>query len=298
MVKAPFSYFGGKSRVAPIIWDGLGEVSNYVEPFAGSLAVLLANPKIPKIETINDKDCHIANFWRAVANSPDDVIKYADSPVHEADLHARHKWIVESTTKDFVEKMHSDPDFFNAKMAGWWVWGMGASIGNNWLQPKGLKASPLLSSAGGGIHGLTLSVKDWMYKLHARVRRVRMCCGDWSKLVTPSVTFGNKGLSSKDITAVFLDPPYDYSGRDKVYKEESNVWYDTYKWAMDNGDNPKLRIVLCGYEGDYEIPPNWQTTSWKSNGGMANLGDSRGKDNAKKERIYFSPHCLKVTKDL
>ncbi len=294
MIKSCFPYFGGKSRVAKIIWQAFGDISNYVEPFAGSLAVLLANPKVPKIETVNDKDCFIANFWRAVANDPEGVVKFADTPIHEADLHARHQWLLSAVDDEFIKKMHSDPNYYDLKIAGWWVWGIGASVGNNWLQSKGLKAAPLLSSAGGGIHGLTLSVQDWMSLLQKRTRRTRMCCGDWSKLVSPAVTYGNKGLGAKEITAVFLDPPYDYKGRDKVYKEETNVWQDTYQWAMDNGDNPKLRIALCGYEGDYDVPSSWQTYSWKTNGGMANLGDTRGKDNAAKERIFFSPHCLKI----
>lgn len=41
-LKAPFPYFGGKSKVAPLIWERFGVVSNYVEPFFGSGAVLLA----------------------------------------------------------------------------------------------------------------------------------------------------------------------------------------------------------------------------------------------------------------
>ena len=40
-LKAPFPYFGGKSLAAGLVWSRLGEVKNYVEPFAGSLAVLL-----------------------------------------------------------------------------------------------------------------------------------------------------------------------------------------------------------------------------------------------------------------
>jgi site-specific DNA-adenine methylase len=41
MLKAPFPWFGGKSRVADIVWDRFGDVANYVEPFFGSGAVLL-----------------------------------------------------------------------------------------------------------------------------------------------------------------------------------------------------------------------------------------------------------------
>lgn len=63
-MKAPFPWFGGKSRAAPLIWECLGNVTNYVEPFAGSLAVLLLRPWGPgRNETVNDKDCYVANFW-------------------------------------------------------------------------------------------------------------------------------------------------------------------------------------------------------------------------------------------
>lgn len=53
-LKAPFPWFGGKSLAASLIWERLGDVPNYVEPFFGSGAVLLARPHEPGIETIND----------------------------------------------------------------------------------------------------------------------------------------------------------------------------------------------------------------------------------------------------
>jgi len=291
LVKSPYPYFGGKGKVAPLIWQVLGKVSNHVEPFAGSLAVLLANPNQPKIETVNDKDCFIANFWRAVSQDPEGVAKFADYPVHETDLHAKHQWLVSSATDDFKKKMDTDPDYYDLKIAGWWVWGMGASVGNNWLQPKGIKALPMLSSAGGGIHGMTLPILEWFKRLQERTRRVRVCSGDWARVVTPSITYNSKGLSPKDITAVFLDPPYDHNKRNKVYKEDGDIFSDVCKWAFDNGDNPRLRIALCGYEGDATPPIGWQAHQWKNNGGLGNMGDGQGKLNATREIIYFSPHC-------
>ena len=36
-----------------------------VEPFAGSLAVLLGRPTPPRTETVNDADCYLSNFWPA-----------------------------------------------------------------------------------------------------------------------------------------------------------------------------------------------------------------------------------------
>jgi site-specific DNA-adenine methylase len=84
-VKAPFPWYGGKSRAAPIVWRAFGDVPNYVEPFAGSMAVLLARPHEPKVETVNDLDGLIANFWRATKAAPDEVAHWCDWPVNEAD---------------------------------------------------------------------------------------------------------------------------------------------------------------------------------------------------------------------
>lgn len=65
-LKAPYPWFGGKARVSDLVWSRFGDVANYVEPFAGSLAVLLGRPHAPRVETVNDKFCFIANFWRAL----------------------------------------------------------------------------------------------------------------------------------------------------------------------------------------------------------------------------------------
>jgi len=207
-------------------------------------------------------------------------------------LHARQRWLLSIVTEEFKSKLDMNHDFYDIKVAGYWVWGMGASIGNNWLNSKGLNSAPLLSSAGGGIHGLSYNIYDWFNRLQKRTRRVRVTCGDWSRVVTPSVTYGNKGLGPKDITGVFLDPPYDLSKRDQVYNEDGNVFNEVCKWAIDNGDNPRLRIVLCGYDGDHNIPDTWKVHSWQTNGGLANLGNDRGKSNRAKERIWFSPNCI------
>ena len=87
-LKAPFPWFGGKSRVADVVWQRFGNVQNYVEPFFGSGAVLLGRPQpFDGVETVNDKDGFVANFWRALQAAPDEVARHADWPVNENDLH-------------------------------------------------------------------------------------------------------------------------------------------------------------------------------------------------------------------
>jgi hypothetical protein len=135
VLKAPFPYFGGKGAVAGVIWERLGNVRNYIEPFCGSAAVLLARPHPAQIETLNDADCFVANFWRATARDPEAVAEHADWPVNEADLYARHRWLVLSDeAKAIRERIRADPEFSDPKVAGWWCWGACCWIGAGWCR--------------------------------------------------------------------------------------------------------------------------------------------------------------------
>ena len=71
-LKPPFAYYGGKTTLAPRIAELLPPHDHYVEPFAGSLAVLLAKEPA-KLETVNDLDGHLVTFWRVLRDQPDEL---------------------------------------------------------------------------------------------------------------------------------------------------------------------------------------------------------------------------------
>ena len=394
------------------MWRGFGDVANYVEPFAGSLAVLLGRPdehfaERTPIETVNDLDCYLANFWRAVKWAPELVAEHADWPVNEADLHARHRDLVARV--EFRKRMKREARFFDAEIAGWWVWGLCQWIGGGWCaasnweanakRPRGVNTAeearrPNLHTANGvhrrkietaevegrphllrgkgvhrtngsvewegrgaggaragvgvhkrslarlvqdaesasgkrpriartglfphsdapdsrGVHLLSGEVHEkmpkadrggsrlqfgsraplvaWMQALAARLRRVRVCCGQWHRVL------GRSSTESIGITGVMLDPPYlAEAGRDpSLYSaEDLTVAADVREWALKNGDNPKLRIALCGYEGEHDMPASWECVEWKAAGGYAAAAGNH--ENAHRERIWFSPHCQLV----
>lgn len=292
---------------------------------------MLGRPHSPGIETVNDLDCMVANFWRALQHAPDTVAAAADWPVNEADQHARHRWL--SSQADFRERMKCDPYYYDAKIAGWWVWGQCIWIGGGWCGVKlpgrqsrklphlgnggcginrklphlgdggrGINRKRYLTDAGNGIHRKSIAesgsdllssnpLRAYMERLATRLRRVRVCCGDWSRITGESVTV------KQGITGVFLDPPYSAeAGRDaNLYATESlTVAHEVRSWAVANGENPLLRIALCGYEGEHNMPQNWQCVDWKTQGGYGSVGraDSAGQTNSGRERIWFSPHCL------
>ena len=358
-LRAPFPLFGGKARIAPYVWSRLGDCPNYVEPFLGSAAFLLARPDAhqwwDRIETCNDAEGAVCNLWRAIKHAPDEVAKWADNPVFENDLHARHVWL-RRELPGLQPKLEADVDFFDARAAGYWVWGMSTWIGGGWCSPSGngpwevvdgefiktgngqKRTRPHLGDAGRGVHrklphlgnagvgvrrqlphlgdagrgvhrkrphlggagtGIPNVCEEWaehlrayMRRLSDRFRRVRVCCGDWARVMGPAPT-GDRGL-----TAVILDPPYALEERaEGCYAVDApGIARDVRAWCVEHGNDPRLRIALCGYrgEGHEELEDlGWTVHTWKTKGGYGNrAADGRGRANALKECVWFSPHCL------
>lgn len=361
-LRAPFPYFGGKSRAASLVWARFGQCVNYVEPFAGSLAVLLACPKAqrPRVETVNDVNAFLCNFWRAVAFDSEAVARWADWPVVENDLHSRHKWLLKMVPL-LRARLDADPMYFDARVAGWWVWGASAWIGSGWCEEgkaardqapdlagstsgnktypnhgKGVNGfgmrepSPRLPDLGGGtqwgtdepnaragrgVHsgaargpsrqlpalagggasnaGLNgyaarTALYDIFARLSERLRYVRVACGDWARICTDAVTHRH------GLTAVFLDPPYD--GFEGIYGAAEDhpepLSARVRAWALEAGKRPDMRVCLAGYEGEHDMP-GWECVAWKAKGGYSNAAADGNNGNAKRERLWFSPACLR-----
>lgn len=85
-MKPPFTYFGGKTAIADEIVRHLHAHQHYVEPFAGSLAVLLAKPPA-HMETVSDLDGDLFNFWRMLRERTDEFVRVcALTPHSRAEL--------------------------------------------------------------------------------------------------------------------------------------------------------------------------------------------------------------------
>jgi DNA adenine methylase len=342
-IKAPFVWFGGKRRVAPQVWAALGDVDNYVEPFAGSLAVTLGRPHNlddgqRRAETVNDADGYIANFWRAITLDPDAVADWCDWPVNEVDLFARHLWLVNDGRSRLLHGLESDPDWYDPQIAGWWVWGINAWIGSGWCSGDGPWVSddtgevgkrphlgdagrgvnrqlPHLGTAGQGVNrqlphlgnrgadkpsGRTSSNPDALHEYFAqlatRLRDVRVCCGDWTRVVTRGA------LSYGATVGVFLDPPYlgDVRTADLYIVDDHDIANDVRQWCLANGDNPRYRIVLAGYltEHDHLISDTWRRHRWSSSASYQTTESAVRQDgnlaNRHLECLWMSPHCVDI----
>ena len=310
MLQAPFPYFGGKRRAASTIWTALGDPGGYVEPFCGSAAVLLSRPAFTgrRVETINDADGWLVNAWRAIRDDPASVAWHSYGPVTEIDYHARLAWLQERRTPDLVSWLEGDPEAYDAKAAGWWLYVMAAGIGDPfgpgpWRVIDGrltdTRELPHVGNAGQGVNrelphvgnagqGDLDRLTAYLAALADRLRRVRITCGDWRRVLTPSASRATAG--GDGAVAVFLDPPYATSGDVYAHSDgHAAVAQEAAAWALANGET--YRIVLCGYDDEHDglLEHGWRREHGKAGGGA---GYSTRPDNGRRERLWLSPSCL------
>jgi site-specific DNA-adenine methylase len=257
-LSAPFSYYGGKRRVAPLVWAALGDPNLYIEPFFGSGAALLARPDQPRREIVNDIDGFVVNFWRAVQRDPVAVAKAAARPVYELDLCAWHRHLCAVGRKRrLLQRVAEDPKYSDAAIAGIWCWGLSIWIGGGfcageWHGPgdarnrgTGLVEHKKPRLKPDGIVAVTRRnrVREIMEHLAHRLRHAVVVCGDWRRCFMPS------DLKGRSDVGIFLDPPYAHTtGRDtKIYRHEKADTSDVESFCEQYGHKRHVRIVLAGF---------------------------------------------------
>jgi hypothetical protein len=126
-----------------------------------------------------------------------------------------------------------------------------------------------------------------MGALAVRLRRVRIACGSWDRVLGDSVTWRH------GTTAVFLDPPYADGAMDYSVAARGAVAADVAEWAREAGKRKDMRVALAGHDGEHDMP-GWTAVPWKARGGYGNQGGDDEDDNRHREVIWFSPACLEV----
>jgi hypothetical protein len=324
---APFPYFGGKRRAAPRIWQALGDPSGYVEPFAGSAAVLLARPSFKgrRVETLNDADGWLVNTWRAIQLSPDAVAAAAWGPVAEIDYHARLAWLQERRTPDLVAWLEGDPEAHDAKAAGWWLYVLACGIGDPfgpgpWRVVDGHlrkvgnagrgvnRELPHLGDAGRGVNrelphlgdagqGVNRELPHLGDAGQGQLRAYMQALAE--RLHRVRITCGSwervvkpsvtrSGTGGDGSRAVFLDPPYATSG-DLYAHAGGDVAVGVREWCT--AAPRELRIILCGYDDEHDalLAHGWSVTEGKAGRGA---GYSVNPTNGRRERLWLSPACI------
>jgi hypothetical protein len=146
---------------------------------------------------------------------------------------------------------------------------------------------------------------EWFKFLANRLRHVRILCGEWERALTESAVLSLSCRKEGGVAGVFLDPPYgvEASRAGGLYvHDDLSLAARVREWCKLNGDHPKLRIVLAGFDNEHtELEAlGWRCVPWFKGGflkgGMGNTGGA-GNHQMHRDRLWLSPHCLPLEEE-
>lgn len=276
MTMPPFAYFGGKVRAADKIVPLLPPHCHYVEPFAGSLAVLLAKPR-SRMETVNDLDKNLMTFWRVLRERPEDLALAMALTPHSRAEHL-DAYRLDDLDGDDVERARR-------------VWvllsqGRGGSMRRTgWRFYRNPGAS-------------TYAMPDY---LEAYVRRVPPCA---DRIAGVSL----ECRDALDVIAdygqhpdvlLYVDPPYLGTTRSANYAHEM-LTEDEHRALAAALTGCRASVVLSGYSSplyDGDLYADWhrvEFAAWTGNG----IRDGRTKVDGERTEVLWSNRPLAVADDL
>lgn len=219
----PFPYFGGKMRLAEQIVSNFPAHDRYVEPFAGSLAVLFA--KTPAaFEVVNDIDSRLMRFWRVLRDRGDELERAcALTP------HSREEYIL-------AKKGPVPDDEIEDARQLWLLYSQsisGAYEGAGWRAPGPTRKSP-------GQHFSRFHER--FAGLQERLQHVTLENTDALRLIERFI--------DDEKCLLYVDPPYldeTRSGGEYLHDMSSPAEHEALLGSLLDHKGP---VVLSGYDSD------------------------------------------------
>ncbi|HUR18874.1 MAG TPA: DNA adenine methylase [Acidimicrobiales bacterium] len=231
-MKPPFTYFGGKTGMAPRIVSLMPPHLVYMEPFAGSLAVLFAK-KPSTHEIVNDIDGSLVAFWRALRDQPDELERLcALTP------YARTEYLAADLDEDGLEDLELARRF--------WV-----RVNQSFAKTAGRRTGWSVTTAR--TQSTAGSVFARLGRFHAAAERLSQVCIE---------SYDAAGLVDRLATAetvIYVDPPYVQATRRGQWRGTARATQDDYRHEMDEEGHRRLAeslratkatVILSGYKGD------------------------------------------------
>lgn len=225
-MKPPVPYFGGKMTIGPTIAALLPPHEHYVEPYAGSLAVLLA--KRPSVhETVNDLDQALVTFWRVLRERPDELARACTLTPHSRIEYDR------AVPLDATEELEVARQVF-VKLTQGRSGGVRRTNWRHFVNPEGCAT---------GMPGYLEGYVDRMAPAVERLRNVSLEC-------RPALEVIEKyGRHPKVL--LYVDPPYLGStrGSDSTYRHEMRN-PDEHRELAEALRAARATVVVSGYPSD------------------------------------------------
>lgn len=210
-MKAVLKYPGAKNRIADWICSYIPEHDVYLEPYAGSLAVLF-NKQPCHIETVNDIHDEVVNYFRVLRDNPDGLLNLIElTPYSRSEYEKSYE--------------QADTDIERARrfcVRCWMSFGS-ANIYKNGFKSGQQRTSPNPARAWN-------KLPDIMQEASERLKNVQI-----ENL--PAIEL----ISRYDTPDVFMyiDPPYLHGTR-KNY---------LYKYEMEDSEHEELLKILSNHPG-------------------------------------------------
>lgn len=257
MTAPPFAYFGSKQTLAARIVSLLPGHRHYVEPYAGSLAVLLA--KSPSgMETVNDLHGDLMTFWRILRDRPDELIRACALTPHSR---GEHQDAYDRTGLDDLERARriwvslTQGRGGTALRTGW----------RHYVRPTGSTGLPAYLDGYVGRMGAAAE----------RLHNVSLECGEALDLIA---TYG-----CDSDTLLYVDPPY--LGSSRSSPEDPRRATGRYVCEMLREDDHRdlaaalngctAAVVLSGYPSVLydELYEGWHRTEFATGTGQFARGE-------------------------
>lgn len=177
-------YYGGKWRLAPWIISYFPDHQNYVEPCGGAASVLLQKPRSP-LETYNDLDGNVVNFFRVLRDRPDELIHKIRLTPWAREEYQLHREPVPGG--DQVERARR-----------FWV-GCSMSISSSPFTASGMRLAKNIDTASNGLSSWLYVDLSHLYEVTDRLRGVQIENKEYSDIVREY---------DHPETLFYVDPPY------------------------------------------------------------------------------------------
>lgn len=254
IIKAPFSWPGGKGKSVEKLQTLIPYRNAYIEPFGGSGAVLLGRHK-SKLEVFNDRYSGVTDFYRVLRDPK--LLKTLIERL-ELTVHSREEWVMcKSTWQDVSDPVERAARWYYMLVYSHGVLGrnFGRSVTNS-------------NSMSGKIRDKLAS----FHLVHARFGDVQIENLDWEVLCY---------RYDHPMTVMYLDPPY-LEVHGGTYKNEMSV--DDHKRLLGFVKQSKGTICVSGYSNHlYESAVDWdERHEWTVNIVLKSMGcEGNGKDSIK-----------------
>lgn len=244
----PMPYYGSKQTIGPRIASMLGPHEHYVEPYCGSLAVLLAK-RPSRMETINDLDRDLIAFWRVLRDQPLDLERLcALTP------HSRAEYLAACDAD-----LDALPDLERARLV--------------WVRLTQGRAGTLRSSTGwrhfqdpaGSSSGMPRYLAGYVSRLAPVAERLASVSLECRPALEVIGAYGRH----RDVL-LYVDPPYLGSTRARNYRHEMSSEADHRELAK-HLDACRATVVLSGYHSPLydELYAGWHRVEIEAFTGQA-----------------------------